>query len=108
MALGSYHQGTVHVVVQLEVGLLPTFVETNDPDIPRLQLLQCTADIRYPGYRKVLRSSRGGLCHGGGNSHRAPFGDNYPVCPRAVRAAKNRAQIMRIFNPVQDKQERML
>ena len=77
-----------------------------DPYPALFQLLQTRRDIGHPRHRHVFDRAGRRLCHGVAQRSRAPLGDHHAVRPGSLRAAQDRAEIVRVLHLVADQQKR--
>jgi len=107
-ALAAQHKNAIGLEVELGVVRCAALVKSNYPDVPLLQLLQRANKVGHAGDSHVLRRSSGGLsdrcCDRGGPA----LGQHNAVDASGVGCAKERPEVVWIFNPVERKQERML
>ena len=101
LAFRTQHDGAIHVVVERVVILLAALVQPHDPEILLFQLFQCAGDVCHLGDGKMLAGAGRRFGHGRRHSRRAAFRNHHSVGARGIGGAKNRTQIVRIFNSIQ-------
>ena len=108
LALRAQNQRAIHVVVEGVVGLLAALVEANGPDVALLQLLYRTRDVRNFCYGQMLARSGGGLCDRASDCRCAALGDDNTVGSGGVGRAHEGAEVVRVFNAIENEDERIL
>ncbi len=102
------HDGAIHVVVERVVTLGAALVQPHDPQIFVFQFFQRPGDVGHFSDGKVLAGAGGCLDHCRGHARRTAFRDHHSVGAGGVGGAKNRAQIVRVFNSIQHHHQRIL
>ena len=93
--------GELHGVVVV----LPALVQAVDPKSLFLQLIHGTVQVDGLRDRSVLQGAGRGLGHGFREARSAPLGDDHRPGSGGIRRPNDRAQIVRILDPVQQDHE---
>src|SRR5438067_8772724 len=105
-SFAAQHQRGGRSQVHLAKLLVAVRSERDGPDTLLLQLLERSGEVRHAGHRKVLQRSCRGLGHRGRDAGGAIPGHHHAVRPERMRAADQRAQVLRVGDAVEDEQER--
>jgi hypothetical protein len=81
------------------------FVETDDPEITALELLERADEVDDAGDAEMLGGSGTGFDCGGAEGSGAALGEKDAVDAGAIGDAKKSAEILRVFNAVEREQE---
>ncbi len=107
-AFAAQHQHAVGVEVEVGVVGGSALVETEHPDVLLLELFERADEVGDAGDADVLGGSGGGLGDRGGDRGRAAFGQDDAVDARAVGGAKQRAEVVGVFDAVEGDEELVL
>ena len=80
---------------------------TADPNAVGLQLLDGLGNVCHPGNGNIFDRTGRSLCYRIGKTHCPPLGDHNAVSTGTVSGPDNGTQVMGIFDPVQNDQERI-
>jgi len=106
--LTSQHKNAIDFEVEVGIVRCAALVQSNHPDVLLLHLLQRTDEVGNAGDAHMFRRSRGGLGYRCRNGGRPALRQDHPIHTRSVGGAKQRTQVVRIFNAIQRKQKLML
>lgn len=91
--------------IELVVGSEATLVETDDPEAAALELFERADEVDDAGDTQVFGGSGTGFDGGGAERRGAALGDEDTVDPGAIGDAKQGAQVLRVLNAVESKDE---
>jgi len=95
---------------EVEVGVVggAALVEAEDPDVFLLHLLERADEVGDAGDANVLGRSGRGFGNGAGDRGGAPLGDNDAVDSGTVGGAKERTEVVGVFDAVEGEEEAVL
>src|ERR1039458_4615260 len=108
LAFGAHDEGAIHVVIELVVSLFAALVETDDPDVLRLQLTDAAGDVDPASHGKVLAGASRCLDHGTGDAGGAALGNDHAIDAGAVGGADERAKVVRVLDAIEHQQKAVL
>ncbi len=105
---GAKNHRAIHLVIDLVVALSAALIQADDPNIAVLQLFERARDVGHACDGQMFGSSSRSLDRGACQSRGAPLGDDDSVSACAIGGANQRAQVVRIFDPVEHNDEAVL
>ncbi len=105
-AFGTQYERTRHPVIDFVVSLRAALVETDGPDILLFQFFQGASDVGHTRNRQMLACPSRSFCNCARDSHSTPFRNDDAIGPGAIGCAYDCAQIVRIFHPIEQENER--
>jgi hypothetical protein len=105
-AFGPHHQRDRQRQVHLIVACRRVPCQADRPDPELLQFLDGAGDVDDVGNLHVRGGAGGGLAGGPAKRRRSSSLSNHAMRTGSVDAAENRAEVLRIFHPVEHDQER--
>lgn len=101
----AQHKDTVAGEVKLVVVGLSPFVETNDPEILSLEILESAHEVHYAGNAEMFGCAGAGFYGHRAQRGGAALGEDNAVDAGSVGHAKERAQVLRVFDAIEGKDE---
>jgi hypothetical protein len=92
---------------EVKVGVVrgAALVESDDPDVLLLHLLEGADEVGYAGYADVFGGSCGGFGYGAGDRGGAALGDDDTVYSGSVGGAEERSEVVGVFYAVEGEEE---
>jgi hypothetical protein len=107
-ALAAQNEDTIAGEVELVVIGFAALVETDDPEILLLELLEGADEIDDAGDAKVFCCASAGFDGNGAKWRGAALGEHDDVDACAVRNAEQRAEVLRVFDAIEREDEARL
>ena len=104
----SEDENAIGFEVEVSVVGGAALVETEDPDVLLLHLLQRADEIGDASDADVLGGPGGGLGYGAGDGRGTAFGDDDAVYTCAVRGAEESTQVVGVLDAVEGEEEAVL
>jgi hypothetical protein len=104
-AFAAKHDDKIAGEIELVVCGGAAFVETDDPEVPALELFEGANEIDDTGDAEVLRGSGTGFDGGRAEWSGAAFCEEDAVDTGTIGNAKKSAKVLRVFNTVKREQE---